>query len=71
MMGLHLAPGWPAAGRRVICLVDSMSIPGSVATGTVMRPAVLERYAREAGFAGIEILSIDGFAAFRFYRLLV
>lgn len=55
----------------LICLPDSMSTPGSVATGTVMRPAVLERYARGAGFAGIEILPIDDFAAFRFYRLLL
>lgn len=53
-----------------ICLPDSMSTPGSTATGTVMRPATLEAYARRAGFAGIEILPIEGFAAFRFYRLL-
>ncbi|MFT4212555.1 MAG: class I SAM-dependent methyltransferase [Microbacterium sp.] len=52
-----------------ICLPDSMSTPGSVATGTVMRPATLERYAREAGFGGVDVLPIDGFAAFRFYRL--
>lgn len=54
-----------------ICLPDSMSTPGSVATGTVMRPAVLERYARDAGFRGVEVLPIDGFSAFRFYRLLL
>ncbi|MDF2562702.1 MAG: SAM-dependent methyltransferase [Microbacterium sp.] len=53
----------------LICLPDSMSTPGSVATGTVMRHATLERYAREAGFSAVSILPIDGFAAFRFYLL--
>ncbi|WP_353828729.1 class I SAM-dependent methyltransferase [Agromyces sp. SYSU T0242] len=53
-----------------VCLPDSLSTPGSVATGTVMRPAVLEGYARQAGFAAAEILPIEGFAAFRFTRLL-
>ncbi|MET0812118.1 MAG: methyltransferase domain-containing protein, partial [Microbacterium sp.] len=52
-----------------ICLPDSMSTPGSVATGTVMRPSTLERYARSSGFAGIEVLPIEGFSAFRFYAL--
>jgi 2-polyprenyl-3-methyl-5-hydroxy-6-metoxy-1,4-benzoquinol methylase len=51
------------------CLPDSMSSRPSVGTGTVMRPATLERYARDAGFAGIEVLpDEDGF--FRFYRLV-
>lgn len=50
-----------------ICLPDSMSTPGSAATGTVMRPATLERYAREAGFRTVSILPIEGFGAFRFY----
>ncbi|TDN91318.1 methyltransferase domain-containing protein [Microbacterium sp. BK668] len=52
-----------------ICLPDSMSTPGSAATGTVMRPAVLERYAREAGFSRVSVLPIEGFSAFRFYLL--
>lgn len=52
-----------------LCLPDSMSTPGSVATGTVMRPATLERYAREAGFSGASVLPIEGFGAFRFYLL--
>ena len=34
-----------------------------------MRPSTLDRYAREAGFSGSEILPIEGFAAFRFTRL--
>lgn len=53
----------------LICLPDSMSTPGSVATGTVMRHATLERYAHEAGFSAVSVLPIDGFAAFRFYLL--
>lgn len=50
------------------CLADGLSHEHSEATGTVMRPSVLEGYARRAGFAGIEVLPIeDDF--FRFYRL--
>lgn len=52
-----------------VCLPDSLSTPGSVGTGTVMRPSTLERYAREAGFSGISVLPIEGFSAFRFYLL--
>ncbi|MFD4422417.1 class I SAM-dependent methyltransferase [Agromyces sp. NPDC058484] len=54
----------------LVCLPDSLSTPDSVGTGTVMRQSTLERYAREAGFAGIEELPIEGFAFFRFTRLL-
>ncbi|WP_116452163.1 class I SAM-dependent methyltransferase [Blastococcus litoris] len=50
------------------CLPDSMSTTPSAATGTVMRPAVLEGYAREAGFAGVEVLPVEH-DFFRFYRL--
>jgi SAM-dependent methyltransferase len=53
-----------------VCLPDSLSAPGSVGTGTVMRQSTLERYAREAGFTGIEELPIEGFASFRFTRLV-
>jgi SAM-dependent methyltransferase len=53
-----------------VCLPDSLSSPPSVATGTVMRPATLRRYAQEAGFAGVEELPIEDFSFFRFYRLL-
>jgi len=52
----------------LVCLPDGMSHPGSVGTGTVMRPSVLEGYAQEAGFSGVEILPIDG-GLWRFYRL--
>jgi SAM-dependent methyltransferase len=50
------------------CLPDGRSREPSVATGTVMRPAILEGYAREAGFDGIEILPVEN-DFFRFYRL--
>jgi hypothetical protein len=50
------------------CLPDGLAHTPSVGTGTVMRPETLRRYAREAGYADIEILPIeDDF--FRFYRL--
>jgi 2-polyprenyl-3-methyl-5-hydroxy-6-metoxy-1,4-benzoquinol methylase len=52
-----------------LCLPDSLSTEGSAGTGTVMRHATLERYAREAGFAGAEVLPIEDFAFFRFTRL--
>jgi SAM-dependent methyltransferase len=51
------------------CLPDGLSTRPSVGTGTVMRPATLERYARGAGFSGIEVLPIDN-DFFRFYRLV-
>jgi 2-polyprenyl-3-methyl-5-hydroxy-6-metoxy-1,4-benzoquinol methylase len=50
------------------CLPAGMSEQPSVATGTVMRPDTLERYALQAGFSRVEILPIDHFF-FRFYRL--
>ena len=52
----------------LVCLPDGMSHPGSVGTGTVMRPSVFEGYAKDAGFAGVDILPIDG-GFWRFYRL--
>ncbi|MFE7843631.1 methyltransferase domain-containing protein [Microbacterium sp. NPDC057407] len=51
-----------------VCLPDSMSHPGSVATGTVIRPSILAGYAREAGFDGIETV-LDEFGFWRLYRL--
>jgi hypothetical protein len=49
-------------------LPDGLAHTPSVGTGTVMRPDTLRRYAREAGYADIEILPIDD-DFFRFYRL--
>jgi hypothetical protein len=50
------------------CLADGLSTRPSAGTGTVMRPATLERYAREAGFTGVDVLPVDH-DTFRFYRL--
>jgi len=54
----------------LICLPDGLSDPPSRSTGTVMRPETLRGYAREAGFADIEVLPIDDFGFWRFYRLV-
>ncbi|MBT2225400.1 class I SAM-dependent methyltransferase [Nonomuraea sp. NEAU-A123] len=54
----------------LICLPDGMSDPPSAATGTVMRPETLRRYAREAGFADVEVLPIEDFGFWRFYLLI-
>ncbi|MGI8880162.1 MAG: class I SAM-dependent methyltransferase [Jatrophihabitans sp.] len=53
----------------LVCLPDSMAHPPSVATGTVMRPETLRGYARDAGLGAFEILPIDDFGLWRFYRL--
>ena len=60
----RLMYGW----STLVCLPDGMAHPDSVGTGTVMRPAILERYAREAGFGRIEILPVEH-DFWRFYRL--
>jgi 2-polyprenyl-3-methyl-5-hydroxy-6-metoxy-1,4-benzoquinol methylase len=51
------------------CLPVGMAEQPSAATGTVMRPATLRRYATEAGFSGVEIMPIEN-ALWRFYRLV-
>lgn len=51
-----------------ICLPDSMSSPGSAATGTVLRPAALRLMAEEAGFGSVDVLPVDH-DLWRFYRL--
>jgi 2-polyprenyl-3-methyl-5-hydroxy-6-metoxy-1,4-benzoquinol methylase len=50
------------------CLPASMTEPGSAATGTLMRPETVRRYAREAGFAAVEVLPVES-VAFRLYLL--
>ena len=52
-----------------ICLPDGMSSQPSAATGTVMRPAVLRRYAEHAGFTTVSDLPVDDFGFWRVYRL--
>lgn len=56
--------GWSV----LCCLPCGLADAPSAATGTVMRPETLRRYAAEAGFTGVEILPIDH-VFFRFYRL--
>ena len=50
------------------CLPASMTEPDSAATGTLIRPDTLRRYARDAGFTSVEVLPIDS-EAFRLYLL--
>lgn len=54
--------------RVTTCLPSGLADQPSVGTGTVMRPAVLEGYARDAGFSEMTILPIEH-DTFRFYRL--
>jgi len=50
------------------CLPVGRCEEHSAGTGTVMRPATLARYAREAGFGEVTVLPIEH-DMFRFYRL--
>jgi 2-polyprenyl-3-methyl-5-hydroxy-6-metoxy-1,4-benzoquinol methylase len=52
----------------LFCLPNSLADPPSAATGTVMRPETLERYAREAGFSSVSVLPVEH-DVFRLYRL--
>jgi 2-polyprenyl-3-methyl-5-hydroxy-6-metoxy-1,4-benzoquinol methylase len=57
-------------GSLMFCLPTGMAEQPSAATGQLMRPATLRRYAMEAGFSGIEILPIEH-PRMRVYRLLL
>jgi 2-polyprenyl-3-methyl-5-hydroxy-6-metoxy-1,4-benzoquinol methylase len=52
-----------------VCLPDGLSSPSSVGTGTVMRPSTLQAYGQAAGFVAFEVLPIEDFGFWRFYRL--
>lgn len=52
-----------------VCLPDAMSQQPTMATGTVMRPATLRTYARQAGFSDAQAVSIDN-DLWRLYRLM-
>jgi hypothetical protein len=56
--------GWSV----IACLPPVMGDPQTAATGAVMRPAVLRRYAAEAGFAEMDVLPVEA-GTFRFYLL--
>ena len=51
------------------CLPAGLTEQPSAATGTVMRPDTMRRYAQEAGFRDVEQLPIEH-DLFRFYRPL-
>jgi SAM-dependent methyltransferase len=53
----------------LICLPDGLSSAPSEGTGTVMRQSILTDYARRAGFSSVEVLPIEEFGFWRFYRL--
>jgi 2-polyprenyl-3-methyl-5-hydroxy-6-metoxy-1,4-benzoquinol methylase len=75
----RVAPAFTAPGDEIerfmysvsvlCCLPTGMSESPTVATGTVMRPSTLERYAKESGFTTFEILEGLEHPFFRFYRL--
>ena len=50
------------------CLPVGMVGEGAAGTGTVMRAETVRRYAKEAGFAGFDVLPIEN-DFYRFYRL--
>jgi SAM-dependent methyltransferase len=52
----------------VHCLPAARVDSDSVATGTVMRPELVRRYAQEAGYSTVDVLPIDN-DMWRFYRL--
>ncbi len=58
------AYGW----SLVACLPSAMGDPETAATGTVLRPDTVRRYASEAGFQSVEIVPIET-DYWRFYRL--
>jgi len=51
------------------CLPQGLADEPSVGTGTIIRPAIMRRYAQEAGFTDVEVLPIEH-DAWRFYRLV-
>jgi hypothetical protein len=69
------APGDPVEQAMygystLICLPDGLSSTPSEGTGTVMRRGILTDYANRAGFTSVQVLPIEEFGFFRFYRLL-
>ncbi|HTS98923.1 MAG TPA: methyltransferase domain-containing protein [Streptosporangiaceae bacterium] len=56
--------GWSV----VSCLPSAMGDPRTSATGAVMRPATLRRYAQQAGFASVDVLPLET-DTWRCYRL--
>jgi 2-polyprenyl-3-methyl-5-hydroxy-6-metoxy-1,4-benzoquinol methylase len=70
------APGDPIeafmyGASLLICLPAGMSEQPSAATGTVIRPQTVEKYAKDAGFSGVEVLDQIDHPMLRFYRLFL
>lgn len=61
----RLMYGWSI----LCCLATGMLDQPSAATGTVMRPDTVRRYAAEAGFSDTEVIKVDH-PFFRLYRLV-
>lgn len=57
------------AASILMCLPAGMAEQPSAATGTVIRPATLRRYATEAGFSSVEVLEQIDHPMLRFYLL--
>jgi ubiquinone/menaquinone biosynthesis C-methylase UbiE len=57
-------------GSLMFCLPTGMAEQPSAATGQMMRPTTMRRYAMEAGFREIEILPIEH-PSMRLYRLIL
>jgi hypothetical protein len=55
--------------RRSCSPQPGMSSTPSAGTGTVFRRPILTGYATRAGFSRVEVLPIEDFSLFRFYRL--
>ncbi|MBP2369533.1 class I SAM-dependent methyltransferase [Pseudonocardia parietis] len=54
----------------LLCLPDSMSHQPSAATGTVIRASTVRDQATRAGFSSVDVLPIEDFGFWRFYRLV-
>jgi SAM-dependent methyltransferase len=53
----------------LLCLPDSMAHTPTAATGTVIRASTVRDYAQRAGFTAVDVLPIEDFGFWRFYRL--
>lgn len=57
------------AASLLSCLPIALAEQPSAATGAVIRPGIMRRYATEAGFGRVEVLDAIDHDALRFYRL--
>lgn len=57
------------AASVLVCLPAGLAEQPSAATGTVIRPETMRRYATEAGFGRVSVLDEIAHDMFRFYRL--